>query len=325
MSLETLARYPWHEKIWHEIELSNQAKRFHHALLLWGQVGVGKKDFAWLLAKSLFCHQQNSMACNLCQGCHCFNQQTHPDFISLEPLQGKKNINVAQIRQLQTELSLHRSAKTPRVVLIQSAEKMNVSSSNALLKSLEEPVDNTVFILVANTLSTLSATIQSRCKKLFFAPLPPKLLERYLEKEGYSCKHAALLSGSPLLAKEYLSDSNLAQRNVIIDDLLLLKSDKISPCNAVSQWRKAEDLFVLRVLYEWFSDLIKMANGVTFPYLINNERLSELTFFLKGMRKQQLFVIIDKLLILMKHISFSRQVNVALWLDDLAISIAYEE
>ena len=105
-----LERYPWHEKTWLGIDRLIDSGRFPHALLLWGQGGLGKKTFAMQLANNVLCLTHKT-ACGNCQGCHWYQQGVHPDFISLEPLKGKKKINVEQIRELQVALSLSRTQK----------------------------------------------------------------------------------------------------------------------------------------------------------------------------------------------------------------------
>lgn len=323
MSLNELVKYAWHDELWKSINSSIDSGRLHHALLLWGQQGLAKEEFSLLLAKRLLCLSDNK-ACNLCQGCHWFNSGTHPDFIKLVALKDKKNISVDQIRQLQTTLSLTRTQKTPRVVLIEAAERMNLSASNALLKSLEEPSDETIYILVTKQLSAMPATVQSRCQKLYFSPVNHRVMNQYLLDNGYRSEDASLLNGSPLLAQEYLSEAKLEERNVVLDELLALFSNQSSPCQVVAKWSKLDERFVLRVLYEWFSDLVKLSNGIESDYLINLYRLSSLKDMLIKMPLSQLFGIMDRLTTLTKHLSFSRQVNTALWLEDIAIGILGE-
>ena len=96
--------YNWHSTLWQRIANAQKLNRLGHALLLWGQRGLGKKDFANLLAKKLLCLSDNK-PCGLCQGCNWFEKGVHPDFISVIPENGKKNINVEQIRQLLIRIS----------------------------------------------------------------------------------------------------------------------------------------------------------------------------------------------------------------------------
>ena len=198
---------------------------------------------------------------------------------------------------------------------------MNISASNALLKSLEEPSDECVYLLVANTLSSIPATIQSRCQMLYFPPASLMDVQTYLGQHGKDIHQAGLLSGSPLLADELLSAATLADRRMIIDELLQLTAGDLSPCATVSKWAKAEDLLVLRVLYEWFSDLVKLSCGITQQALIHQDRHLELERMARGMNKQQLFTVLDKTVIMIGHVILARQINVSLWFDELAIAI----
>jgi len=79
--------YPWHQDIWQRV-LADKNK-LHHALLLKGQAGIGKLDFAIFLAKSLFCQNPNHQhqACGQCPSCGWFDQDNHPDFRLISPEQ----------------------------------------------------------------------------------------------------------------------------------------------------------------------------------------------------------------------------------------------
>jgi DNA polymerase III subunit delta' len=178
--------YPWHESVWQRV--SKQNKRLPHALLLHGRQGTGKLDFAHFLSKSLLCERPvNQQACHECAKCLWFAEGHHPDFKVITPEDAdssedapkkkatkKTQIAVSQIRQLIQTLSLsNHETGGLRVALIYPAETMNSASANALLKVLEEPPNNTIFILVCNQIKRLLPTIISRCQAIAM-PLPEK-------------------------------------------------------------------------------------------------------------------------------------------------------
>lgn len=315
-----LEKLSWHSQNWQYIERARSNGRAPHAYLLWGQRGIGKQYFAKQMAKDLFCLDDDS-ACGHCQGCQWFEKDIHPDFILLEPLKGKKKITVEQIRDLQTDLALTNQQKTPRVILINNAELMNLAASNALLKSLEEPINQCVYILVSHSLLTIPATIQSRCQTLYFAPASHQEVEDYLAVNQLDTKQASLLHGSPLLTETLLSESAFTARMNVIDSLRALLAGEKSPCFTVSQWVKQEALFVLRVLFEWFSDLVKLRCDGDKKQLTHQQQLNDLQQMACLVHKQQLFTILDKIVMITKHEITARQINTALWLDDLAIEI----
>ncbi len=191
-----------------------------HALLLIGPTGIGKHAFAISFAKALLCHQPTteSLACEHCSSCHWFLEGAHPDFRLIEPEDidnpddapkkksaKKRQISVAQIRQLVDYLSLSsHQVNARRVILISPAELLNNASANALLKMLEEPPANTLFILVTSQIQRLLPTIISRCQKIEM-PKPTKAEAlKWLQTQQISNVEMVLdyAGGAPLLALE---------------------------------------------------------------------------------------------------------------------------
>jgi len=228
--------YPWLKDAWIAIHQNN---KLPHALIFKGKEGIGKHDFAMTFAKSYLCQTQlpNYLPCEACPSCNWF-PDSHPDFKHIAPIDSeddesskrktvrKKNIAIHQIRELSEylELSAHQE-KGKRIVLIEPADSLNQSASNALLKILEEPPENTLFILVTSQTQRLIATIRSRCQLLDLRG--PSLEEARLFLDGQKIVHEeSLLSftgGSPFSAMKELE--NQSERNVITQ--LLSQGHKI--------------------------------------------------------------------------------------------------
>lgn len=181
--------YPWQSETLAKI--SSKRERLPHALLLHGNSGIGKYDFAQQLAQCLLClsPQATGEACNSCPSCGWYAQSNHPDFRLLAPEQDsdeesespttkkttkKSQISVVQVRELANFLTLssHQSDGL-RIVLIHPAEALNAASANGLLKMLEEPPAGVIFILVTHQLNRLLPTIISRCQKIDM-PMPSR-------------------------------------------------------------------------------------------------------------------------------------------------------
>lgn len=169
--------YPWQKAQWRQLWQRHRNGQLPHALLLHGPEGIGKEDFAHLAANSLLCEQtsESGQACGECKSCQLLASDNHPDFVSLQPEETGKAIKVDQIRELIQLMTLSPHFSGYRTVLISPAEQMNMAAANSLLKTLEEPQENTVIILVTSQLSRLPATIRSRCQMLRFA-MPDKTL-----------------------------------------------------------------------------------------------------------------------------------------------------
>jgi DNA polymerase-3 subunit delta' len=208
--------YPWQNALWQS--LTQSRSKLHHAFLMYGRAGVGKYDFALNFSQSLLCPNKNETgyACQQCASCHWFGDESHPDFRLITPEQNdsadedvssakktkkKTQISVAQIRELSDFLSLssHQSSGL-RIVLIHPAEALNLAAANALLKMLEEPAPDVVFILIAHQLQRLLPTVLSRCQKIKM-PIPDQTQALdWLNGNGVSnaVQQLAYMEGSPI-------------------------------------------------------------------------------------------------------------------------------
>jgi DNA polymerase-3 subunit delta' len=170
------------------------SRALHHAWLLAGPRGVGKAHFAGDAAVRLLSEaagppvdlpaietpEEHPIAKLIAAG-------SHPDLRWLERLENEKtgnlarNITVAQVRELGEFLALTPALSSWRVVVIDSVDDLEKSAANALLKMLEEPPPNTVFLLVSHAPGRLLPTIRSRCRRLEFHALSDDAMASVLE------------------------------------------------------------------------------------------------------------------------------------------------
>ena len=156
-------------------------KRIPHAILLEGDKGTGRHTLMRFLSRAAVCDSENS-PCGECRGCHLAEIGTHPDITVTAPEDGKKNITVAQIRALRTEAYVKPHMAVRRVFVIDKADTMNEQAQNALLKVLEEPPADIIFILIAESAAALLDTIISRCTVLSLVPPETDEAVGYLRK-----------------------------------------------------------------------------------------------------------------------------------------------
>ncbi len=156
----------------------------NHAYLLTGAMGLGKRTFAKVLASTLFCMSEDK-PCGVCEACRRVMSGNEPDVLEIYPEAGKQ-IPVDKVREVIRTVSQHAFGTGYRVVLIEPVEKMNAAGQNALLKSLEEPLSNVVFLLMTHELSATLGTIASRCVRIKMSPWPDELVQTALLAKGYA-------------------------------------------------------------------------------------------------------------------------------------------
>ncbi|MBI4938846.1 MAG: DNA polymerase III subunit delta' [Nitrosomonadales bacterium] len=272
--------YPWQDELWQR--WTGLRARLPHAILLRGAQGIGKFDFAMNIARALLCEQPltGGLACDSCSSCHWFQQQTHPDFRLIQPdalsaqeeesESGKKParlISVDQIRALGDFSSLSAHQGGYRVVLIHPAETMNANAANALLKTLEEPSGQMLFILVTNKPQQLPPTILSRCLALA-APLPsPAAGTAWLQQQGVADPAALLAQAgfAPLQAArlaEEIEDAGEYRR--FLQEIG--RPAQLDVFALAEQMQRTEPARVIHWLQQWCCDLgsAKLAGKVLY-------------------------------------------------------------
>jgi DNA polymerase-3 subunit delta' len=147
--------------------------RFPHALIFAGPDGVGKRTCALMIAKALNCPEAPGAArfCNRCSQCRKIDAGTHPDVITIGLEEEASEIKIAQVRDLLHTLALRPLEGKAKVFIIDPANLMNESACNALLKGLEEPPEDSYFILLAGNVHELMLTVRSRAQSYRFTPL----------------------------------------------------------------------------------------------------------------------------------------------------------
>jgi DNA polymerase-3 subunit delta' len=274
--------YPWQEQAW--TQLQQMRARLPHAILFYGPAGIGKADFIEAFARSLLCEdvRPDGHACGACASCGWFVQGNHPDYRRVRPeamedeapagdgeegadsdkkskstKTASKDIKIEQIRALSDFMNISTHRQGLRVVVLYPAEALNMPSSNALLKTLEEPPPGTVFLLASNGLDRLLPTILSRCRK-FALPTPEHAQAlAWLEAQGVQDADGWLREqgGAPLAALVQAESGSREELDSLLQilaqpsiDGALRAADKLSkaPLASLVAWQQ-------RWLYDVFS------------------------------------------------------------------------
>lgn len=230
---------PWLTSHWQG--LVGLGERMPHALLFVGPAGLGKRELADALAARLLCErpQADGHACGHCEACRWRLAGNHPDLYCVEPAAHSANaeddaaaaeggagkaastqILIEQIREVQAALTLTAHRPGWRVVLIDPAEAMNAFTANALLKLLEEPPSQCVFVLLSSTPRRLLPTVRSRCRQWTFArPQPDELARWAPQAPAGASELLALCAGMPLAAERLARAGGLALMQRFVADL----------------------------------------------------------------------------------------------------------
>lgn len=251
---EPAAVYPWHQPVWHALTAQENQP---HALLFSGRAGVGKRQFADAFADWLLCLQgEEGGACGQCRSCQLRLAGNHPDRLVVEPAEEGKVIPIAAVREL-TDFMMQTAQQGGRkVVVLHPAEALNLSSSNALLKSLEEPPAETYLLLVTDQPSRLLPTIRSRCQ-IKNLPVPTLsdattwLAEQLPELAAV--QHQALLQmagGAPLRALALHGMKAAALREQVVEGVKALLKNQTSASQLAESWTAVP----LELMVDWFCD-----------------------------------------------------------------------
>lgn len=212
----------------HQLLLSQQfnSTTLPHAILINGVSGSGKLELARWLVRLLNCQQPTNLteneevcliACGHCKACLLHKSNTFPDHLNL--VAQKNSLGVDEIRDANSFLQKTSYLGKFKTVLVENAQTMTQAAMNALLKTLEEPSDNSVIILLTNDIETLLPTIISRCSVLNIRPvigeaLISQLKEQAINSSGFNSEVSSLskdpfvnLTQLPELTDEAINDA----------------------------------------------------------------------------------------------------------------------
>lgn len=172
---------------------ANAAGRVAHAYLFTGPAGVGKTDAALAFARALNCRDGSGDACECCPSCRKAAAGAHPDIHLVAP--AGSTLKIEQMRELQKTAWLSPLEGRYKAFIVRDADRMTPEAANSLLKILEEPPGQAVFILVSSAPYALLPTIVSRCQQVPFFPASPDRLARHLvDRLGLDPARARLLA-----------------------------------------------------------------------------------------------------------------------------------
>ncbi|MFX4262896.1 DNA polymerase III subunit delta' [Pelotomaculum propionicicum] len=257
--------------------------RVAHAYLFAGPEGVGKETTALSFARALLCSSPTGGdACGVCRECRQVSGGNHPDFSLVEP--SGSSIKIEQVREIQRRAPYRPYQGGRKVFLIRQAEAMTAEAANCILKTLEEPPADTVFILVSARPQLLLPTILSRCQAIYFKGMAAsEIIHGLVTLKGISGEearlYASLAGGSMGRALSYASGSLLSDRDEA--NALAGALRQCGPLEAVEMAEKASEskpraLFTLDTLACWYRDLMVCREAGDAGCLYNTDRVDSI-------------------------------------------------
>ena len=265
--------------------LTNSIKKnkINHAYMFEGIDGIGKKKLSQELAKILLDTE---------------NVESTPDYINIHP--DGNSTKISQIRKLQTDIIV-KPHKQYKIYIINQAESMTIEAQNALLKTLEEPPEYAIIILITSNKESLLDTIKSRCEIIKFLPISIVDLNNYLIIKGIDKNRAQLLStfarGSIEKAIELSESADFAIMRDEIQTYIVILLDKdmidILEIPASMEKYKNDSINVLDMLINYFRDMMLLKEKVDKSMIINIDKITFIQNMSKKITYSQVSKIID--------------------------------
>lgn len=264
-----------HASIINHLQNAILSGKVSHAYIFHGEEGMGKKTLATAFAKTLQCIEGNINSCNKCKSCIQTDSGNNPDILWIT--HEKSSIGVDDIRrQINGDIQVKPYQSPYKIYIIDSADKMTENAQNALLKTIEEPPEYAVIILVASNIHHLLPTILSRCVLLNLKPVNKQLIKEFLMDKckipDYKAEISANFSGGNVgKAIKYGSSEEFENRKEDVFHILRYIDDMeiheiISGIKSISENKSSIDEYI-DIMTLWFRDVL-MLKATSDPNLL---------------------------------------------------------
>lgn len=287
------ADLPWLQASFESLIDRFSQGRLPHALLLEGRSGIGELEFASLLAQRLVCSEaaEGVDPCGHCKQCELVGAGFHPDIRTCRP-EDSRFIKVDQVRALGEFAIASPQVARRKVIIVDSADQLNINAANALLKTLEEPNADVTLIMLLEAGKPLLPTLRSRCQSLNL-PTPDlevatQWLQQALANQGDDAKGESpidsgvlkkalqLTGGAPMLAQSYIRNDFVTATDACLDAFRQFLKSKIALEVASKTFLAIGLESSLGVMERWANDMARLSAGAP----ANNESASDVLGFL---------------------------------------------
>ncbi len=255
-----------HEGIIKHLQNAISAEKVSHAYIFNGEEGMGKKSLALAFAKTLQCMENKGQPCKGCKSCMQSDSGNHPDVLWIT--HEKTSIGVDDIRtQVNADIQVMPYQSPYKIYIIDSADKMTENAQNALLKTIEEPPEYAIILLLACNIQSLLPTILSRCVVLDLKPIDKVLIKEHLMNKlqipDYVAEIAADFSGGNVgKAIKYASSDDFESKKEdifhilrYIDDMEL--DEVISGIKTMTENKSSVNDYI-DLMMLWFRDVLML-------------------------------------------------------------------
>lgn len=248
------------EKIKETLTESAQSSNVLHSYMFYGTEGIGKKLFGIEFARMLLC-ESDDKPCGKCKSCIEFDSNNNPDYFFVEPDKG--TLKIDQIRELQRNMIEKPVNGLKKVYIINDADTMTKEAQNCLLKTLEEPSDFIVIILICANENSILPTVKSRCTKIFFKDLTEDEIKAYISEKNISAN-----IDEDMIE---LCGGSISRINTVIEKKIIL--DEVKECiDSVGNVDEIDFLNKGNVLYDNKDDIYLMLEYV---YVLLSKKINK--------------------------------------------------
>ena len=274
-----------HEQVKEHLEAAIRDDKPFHAYIFQGDVGVGKETMAKTFAAGLQCNGEGEKPCTEWVSCHQTDSGNQPDIIWV--MRENASLGVEEIREkLCNTMDIKPFSSQYKIYIVPEAEKMTEAAQNALLKTIEEPPEYGIVILLTSNITALLPTIQSRCLTLEFRPLSTAIVEEFLrshyEIPDYLAKASAVFAQGNLgKAMRYAQSEDFIERKDRILSLLrnverMTVSDMLVQIKELGT-RKDEIRDYIDLMELWYRDVLLFKATKNMNAILFQEEVSHIS------------------------------------------------
>jgi len=315
------AGVPWLEAPRRQVSAARCEGRLPHAILVHGPLGGGQSALALWTAQLLLCETALDQPCGRCASCVLFLAGNHPDFHGVSIEEKASYIKVDQVRDLCATLAMTSYRGRAKVGLVEPADRMNINSNNALLKTLEEPPEDTLLILVASRLDRLARTVVSRCQRIRVSQPTTREALAWLEEQEARDDWSGLLAmaaGAPLQALDLAASGAGELTRDMAAAIPPRRPTAFDPLALADTWSKDRPADRLAWLENWVSAQVREA--ATGSDAVNNNRDNSLPSAPAGLNIRAAFELLDR--VREARSLQERSLNTLLLFEDLLVGFA---